>query len=519
MTDERGSSPLALAIREVPGIAIASIDFGCALLAIEGDRLSTIRTVNISGDYHAVASLVSFLLLIMLALAYRKLDAPTHVPAAIVIGAGALMSASMFVVLQQSVWEDNPIVSSIARIVFGLGEGVILFLWMKALFPYGARACAAVLGLGTIVVAAMNSLIAFLKVDAAYGTVSLLPIVSMVLLCYFREYARSRAPRADRDDIPSEDACASPERSMVAGIGCPDRSLIVPSDQAPRGRRVFVVTMMLSLACYAVVFGHIHYQWIPLQDGGTVSLIIQLGTAVGTACGGAAILVLVQYFWNRRSLELYKVFLIPTVLLALWLSSFVNETWIFLYLVLLNITQKLVFLFIMLAPFLIESKRPYLMPWCVAFLSFTAGKAASSLLLEHMSPDVFVSSSVIALVVLFACGAITSLSGSITDYHTPIRGQWPGPDAPDVHDALPHANKLQNACHALTDQYQLTGREEEILVLLARGRTAQHIADTLVITQSTAKTHLRNIYAKMDVHNQQEILNLVEQTIDEQKKA
>lgn len=392
MTDERGSSPLALAIREVPGIAIASIGFGCALLAIEGDRLSTIRTVNISGDYHAVASLVSFLLLIMLALAYRKLDAPTHVPAAIVIGAGALMSASMFVVLQQSVWEDNPIVSSIARIVFGLGEGVILFLWMKALFPYGARACAAVLGLGTIVVAAMNSLIAFLKVDAAYGTVSLLPIVSMVLLCYFREYARSRAPRADRDDIPSEDACASPERSMVAGIGCPDRSLIVPSDQAPRGRRVFVVTMMLSLACYAVVFGHIHYQWIPLQDGGTVSLIIQLGTAVGTACGGAAILVLVQYFWNRRSLELYKVFLIPTVLLALWLSSFVNETWIFLYLVLLNITQKLVFLFIMLAPFLIESKRPYLMPWCVAFLSFTAGKAASSLLLEHMSPDVFVSS-------------------------------------------------------------------------------------------------------------------------------
>ena len=224
MTDERGSSPLALAIREVPGIAIASIGFGCALLAIEGDRLSTIRTVNISGDYHAVASLVSFLLLIMLALAYRKLDAPTHVPAAIVIGAGALMSASMFVVLQQSVWEDNPIVSSIARIVFGLGEGVILFLWMKALFPSGARACAAVLGLGTIVVAAMNSLIAFLKVDAAYGTVSLLPIVSMVLLCYFREYARSRAPRADRDDIPSEDACASPERSMVAGIGCPDRS-------------------------------------------------------------------------------------------------------------------------------------------------------------------------------------------------------------------------------------------------------------------------------------------------------
>ena len=136
MTDERGSSPLALAIREVPGIAIASIGFGCALLAIEGDRLSTIRTVNISGDYHAVASLVSFLLLIMLALAYRKLDAPTHVPAAIVIGAGALMSASMFVVLQQSAWEDNPIVSSIARIVFGLS---LIHIYSALSCPHAPR--------------------------------------------------------------------------------------------------------------------------------------------------------------------------------------------------------------------------------------------------------------------------------------------------------------------------------------------------------------------------------------------
>lgn len=519
MTDEQEPSPLTLAIREVPGIAIASIGFGCALLAIEGDRLSTMRTVNLSGDYHAVASLASFLILAALALVYRKYNAPKHVPTAIVIGAGALMSASMFVVLQQGVWEDNPFASSVARTVFGLGEGAILFLWMKTLFPYGARACATVLGLGTIVLAAMNSLIAFLKVDAAYGTVSLLPVVSMILLCYFREYGRSRAPHADNNEDMDEAGCPGPERSMVAGICCPDRSLIVPSDRTVRGRRIFVVTMMLSLACYAVVFGHIHYQWIPLQDGGTVSLIIQLGTAAGTACGGAAILALVQYFWNRRSLELYKVFLIPTVLLALWLSSFVNETWIFLYLVLLNITQKLVFLFIMLAPFLIEGKRPYLTPWCIAFLSFAAGKATSSLLLENMSADMFVSSSVIALAVLFVCGSITSLSGSITDYHTPTRGQWPSPDVSDAHDALPRANKLQNACHALTDQYQLTGREEEILVLLARGRTAQHIADTLVITQSTAKTHLRNIYAKMEVHNQQEILNLVEQTIDEQKKA
>lgn len=75
-------------------------------------------------------------------------------------------------------------------------------------------------------------------------------------------------------------------------------------------------------------------------------------------------------------------------------------------------------------------------------------------------------------------------------------------------------NRLRTACNRVAAEYGLTARESEILLLLARGRTAATIAETLVITPSTAKTHLRNIYAKLDVHTQQELINLVEAWID-----
>jgi two-component system nitrate/nitrite response regulator NarL len=45
----------------------------------------------------------------------------------------------------------------------------------------------------------------------------------------------------------------------------------------------------------------------------------------------------------------------------------------------------------------------------------------------------------------------------------------------------------------------LTDREAEILGLLADGRSAPDIARELILGTSTVKTHLRNIYAKLDV--------------------
>ena len=56
----------------------------------------------------------------------------------------------------------------------------------------------------------------------------------------------------------------------------------------------------------------------------------------------------------------------------------------------------------------------------------------------------------------------------------------------------------------------LTSREAEIFEKLARGRNAQFLQNELGIKHSTAKSHIAHIYAKLGVHGQQELIDLVE---------
>ena len=48
------------------------------------------------------------------------------------------------------------------------------------------------------------------------------------------------------------------------------------------------------------------------------------------------------------------------------------------------------------------------------------------------------------------------------------------------------------------------------MFLLAKGHNAAFIQDKLCISKSTAKTHINHIYRKLDIHTQQELLNMVE---------
>ena len=65
-------------------------------------------------------------------------------------------------------------------------------------------------------------------------------------------------------------------------------------------------------------------------------------------------------------------------------------------------------------------------------------------------------------------------------------------------------------CSHLSEQYKLSARESEIFLLLSRGRNREYIHNLLFISPSTVRTHTYNIYQKMDVHNQQELIDVVE---------
>lgn len=69
---------------------------------------------------------------------------------------------------------------------------------------------------------------------------------------------------------------------------------------------------------------------------------------------------------------------------------------------------------------------------------------------------------------------------------------------------------LEGNCLKVVKRYGLTPKEAEIVELLARGRNSQAIQEKLVVSRNTVKTHVKNIYVKLDVHSQQELIDLVE---------
>ncbi len=62
--------------------------------------------------------------------------------------------------------------------------------------------------------------------------------------------------------------------------------------------------------------------------------------------------------------------------------------------------------------------------------------------------------------------------------------------------------------------FGITQRESEVLQLLISGKTYKEIASQLFISLPTVKTHVSNIYSKVQVRNRLELSNLVKQPLD-----
>lgn len=73
---------------------------------------------------------------------------------------------------------------------------------------------------------------------------------------------------------------------------------------------------------------------------------------------------------------------------------------------------------------------------------------------------------------------------------------------------------FKTACAAVAEKHRLTARETEVFELLARGRTSPVIQEKLVLSHNTVKTHVRHIYAKLDMHSQQELISMVEEATE-----
>ncbi len=80
-------------------------------------------------------------------------------------------------------------------------------------------------------------------------------------------------------------------------------------------------------------------------------------------------------------------------------------------------------------------------------------------------------------------------------------------------------NAMRSKAEEMALEYGLSAREEEILVYLLRGRSRSWIRDKLVISLNTVNTHVRNIFAKTEVHSHQQLLTLAHDGNEEFEKS
>lgn len=72
------------------------------------------------------------------------------------------------------------------------------------------------------------------------------------------------------------------------------------------------------------------------------------------------------------------------------------------------------------------------------------------------------------------------------------------------------APSIEERCRAIGGERGLTAREIEIFAFLARGRNGRFLMEHYVVSRNTVKSHIKHIYAKLGVHSQQELIDMVE---------
>ena len=131
------------------------------------------------------------------------------------------------------------------------------------------------------------------------------------------------------------------------------------------------------------------------------------------------------------------------------------------------------------------------------------GTGITYILTTYLATDNDLIEQIAMAVVVLACQTMLALSFMISKRNI------------DNQPRTQPKQSLDLASSLLAKRYLLTSREEEILALVAKGRTVSRIAEELFISPNTVTTHMNHIYKKCDVHTKQQLLDLCESALSE----
>lgn len=74
------------------------------------------------------------------------------------------------------------------------------------------------------------------------------------------------------------------------------------------------------------------------------------------------------------------------------------------------------------------------------------------------------------------------------------------------------SDAIQARCKELQEQFGISKRELEVLMLILHGRNVPAISQALSISENTVRTHVKRLYGTFNVHSRQELIAFVDRT-------
>lgn len=174
---------------------------------------------------------------------------------------------------------------------------------------------------------------------------------------------------------------------------------------------------------------------------------------------------------------------------------------------------------------------------CMQGLGYVLGNAASIVVLSSIQPlasITIVSLAMLSLVLYVTRGLSISQEAEGRDIEFLSLSRKPRPSPAESNVAAPlgsgqsacadnavpwsdqvkYTDRLSIRCDLIGRKYYLSQREIEIMHLFARGYTMGAIAKELFISENTVKTHVRRLYAKLEIHKKQQLFNMVNNYVE-----
>lgn len=265
------------------------------------------------------------------------------------------------------------------------------------------------------------------------------------------------------------------------------------------------ILLIISFLCYGVLCFFLSGNWTPIQNVKPEPNIAQMLNALGTFASSITLLLLIKILPEPFPSELSKMLVFLFLVIAMFLAAFSPRYALVPFLTpLLDATHKIILFAAWVIPLNTASRRTALFVGLLA--TYQTGSMIASSFLGAAEAQFFP---------FLICLGILAIDLTLSTIH---RSEVPDKDRA----ALPNDDQkgpLDNRMEAyqqilftvyLSDLFQLTRREFEVVSYLVQDYSVLEIANTLVISQETAKTHRRNIFQKAKVSSQQELVEKID---------